>query len=409
MGWGSWASFGCGVTEADVKQAGNALVRSGMRDAGYRYVIVDDCWYAPTRSGNGSLRADPRRFPSGMRALGRYLHRRGLLFGIYESSGPQTCAQVNGLYPGSTGSLGHERQDAQTFASWGVDYLKYDYCSPVGTLRDQIAAFTEMRNALRATRRPIVYSINPNSFHVATGASYDWLRIANLARVSRDLAPIWDTGSFENWYVGIANAIAVDARLARRAGPGHWNDPDELAVGVQDVRYAGTVGSPGLVALAAQLLGRSRNVPTLEEMRTNFAMWAMMAAPLIAGADVRGMPSARRRILLNPRLIGIDQDPFGRQGRPLRANEEVWAKRLSHGALAAALFNPTSVPLTIWTTARQLGLPRSFRYTVWNLWTGRESATRGLLRARVPPHGVAVFRLVPRSRHGRRREPPTRG
>ena len=401
MGWDSWGSLGCGVKESDVQQAAKALVRSGMRDVGYRYVIVDDCWYAPNRSANGSLRADPRKFPSGIRALGRFLHRRGLLLGIYESPGAQTCAQVNGLYQGSTGSLGHERQDARTFASWGVDYVKYDYCSRAGTLHDQIVAFTQMRDALRATRRPIVYSINPNSFHVATGASYDWLRIANLVRISRDLAPLWDTGSFDNWYLGIANAIAIDSRLAGRARPGHWNDPDELVVDVQEVRYAGTVGAPGLVALVAPLLGRSREVPTLEEMRTNFAMWAMMAAPLIADCDVRRMPLAQWHILLNRRLIAIDQDPLGRQGHPVGPDGRVWVKRLSHRAVAAALFNPTGVTITIATSARDLGLAASSRYSVLNLWTGKRSATRRVLRARVPAHGVAVFQLAPVARHRR--------
>jgi alpha-galactosidase len=325
------------------------------------------------------------------------------LFGIYESPGPQTCAQFNGLYPGSTGSLGHEWQDAKTFASWGVDYLKYDYCSPGGTLRHQIQVFRDMRHALRSTGRPIVYSINPNSFHVATGASYDWLRIANLVRVTWDLAPIWDTGRFDNWYMGIANTIAVDARLAGRARPGHWNDPDELVVGVPAPRYAVKVGSPGLTALTSPLLRRSRRVPSLEQMRTNFAMWAMMDAPLIAGCDLRYLSRSARSILLNRRLITIDQDPLARQGRPIRADDEVWAKRLSHGAVAAAMFNPTSRTITITTTARQLGLPSSSRYTVWNLWTGRESATRSVLRARVPAHEAAVFRLVAKPKRRQRR------
>lgn len=404
MGWDSWGSFGCGVTESEVKSAARALVASGMRDAGYRYVIVDDCWYSPTRGADGSLRADPRKFPSGMRALGKYLHARGLLFGLYESPGPQACAQVNGLYPGATGSLGHERQDARTFAAWGVDYLKYDYCSPAGTLHDQIVAFTKMRAALRATRRSIVYSINPNSFHVATGASYDWLRIANVVRVSRDLAPVWDTGTFRNWYMGIANVIAVDARLARRARPGHWNDPDMLAVGVQGSRYALKVGAPGLVQFVIKPLLRDvHHVPSVEEMRTAFAMWAMMTAPLITGCDVRRLSRIERRILLNRRLIAVDQDPLGRQGRPVRADGRVWAKRLSHRAVAAALFNRSGVAVTIRTTARQLGLARSPRYSILNLWTGIKSQTLGFIHVRVPAHGVAVFRLAPLPRRRRHR------
>ncbi len=403
MGWDSWGSLGCGVNESDVKRAANALVRSGMRAAGYCYVIVDDCWYSPARGADGSLRADPQKFPHGMRAVSSYLHHRGLLLGLYESPGPRTCAQVNGLYPGSTGSLGHEDQDARTFAEWGVDYLKYDYCSPDGTLHDQIAAFTKMRNALRATRRSILYSINPNSFHVATGASYDWLRIANLVRVSRDLAPIWDTGPFQNWYMGIANAIGIDARLGGRARPGHWNDPDMLMVGVQGVRYPDTVGAPGLVTLLDPLLGTSRWVPTLEEMRTNFAMWAMMASPLIAGCEILRLPLSEWHILLNRRLIAIDQDPLGRQGRPVGAKGRVWVKRLSHRAIAVALFNPTSRAVTVAAKARQLGVSARSRYSILNLWTGAKSKLRGALRARVPAHGVAVFRLAPLPRKRRHR------
>jgi alpha-galactosidase len=381
------------VTERDVKRAADALVASGMRDAGYRYVIVDDCWYDPTRSANGSLRADPSTFPSGMRALGAYLHARGLRFGIYESPSQSTCAQVNGLYPGQTGSLGHERRDALKFARWGVDYLKYDWCSAGGTLRGQIAAFIRMRDALSATARPVVYSIDPNSFHAPTGASRDWRAIANLVRIGPDLAPLWDTGPLESLYLGIANAIAIDAPLWPRAGPGRWNDPDMLIVGLHAQRYVTTVAATGLGGLINPAPGSA--VPSLEEMRTNFAMWAMMAAPLIVGCDLHRLSPEERRILLNRGLISIDQDSLGRQGRPVRADRRVWAKPLSNRAVAAALFNPSSVAVTIATHARQLGLPAAAGYAVLNLWTGTRSTTGGSLRARVPAHGVVVFRVTP--------------
>jgi alpha-galactosidase len=402
MGWDSWDSFGCGVTESDVKRAAKALVRSGLRDAGYRYVIIDDCWFDPNRRADGALRVSHSKFPSGMRALARYLHRRGLLLGIYESPAQKTCAQVNGLYPGSTGSLGHELEDARTFAAWGVDYLKYDYCSPVGTLRDQIVTFIRMRDAIRDTGRPIVYSINPNSFHGTTGITHNWSRVANEVRTSQDLAPVWDTGQLQPWYVGIANAIWSDAPLAARAGPGHWNDPGILVAGLRTGPYSATVGSPGLNNLLKPT-PRGRSGLSLQEMRTNLAMWAVMAAPLIVGADPRRLSPEVRRMLLNRRLIAIDQDPLGRQGRPVRGDWRVWAKPLSHRAVAAALFNPYNAWITIPTTARKLGLPGASRYTVEDVGTGASWTNAGAVRATVPPHGVVVLRIAPRFRHRRHR------
>ncbi|CAM5280993.1 alpha-galactosidase [Streptomyces canarius] len=175
---------------AQVRQAADAMVSSGMRDAGYRYVVVDDCWFDPQRDAAGNLRADPAKFPNGMRALGDYIHGKGLKFGIYQVPGERTCAQTSGAYPGSTGSRGHEAQDAATFASWGVDYLKYDWCSSSGTRDEQVARFTLMRDALRATGRPIVYSINPNSFHAITGSTYDWGQVADLSP-----ADIWQNSN----------------------------------------------------------------------------------------------------------------------------------------------------------------------------------------------------------------------
>jgi alpha-galactosidase len=397
MGWDSWDSFGCGVTERDVEQAANWLVATGMRDAGYRYVIIDDCWYAPTRRADGSLRPNTSKFPTGMRWLGWYLHARGLLFGIYESASQSTCAQLNGLYPGVTGSLGHERQDAQTFASWGVDYVKYDWCSPDGSAWDQIAAFERMRDALRAARRPVVYSINPNSFHTTTGnhAHADWSAVANLVRTGPDLAPAWDMGPLQNWYTGVLNAIAIDAPLWRRAGPGHWNDPDALVVGMHAAGYAGAVDSPSLSALINSPPAGVYTGLSYEDMRTNFAMWAMLAAPLIVGDDPRYLGPAVRSILLNHWLIGIDQDPLGIQARPVRPDHEVWAKPLSDRSVALALFNPSNIATTITATVPKLGLPAAQKYAVRDLWTGTDSTTNGSLRANVPAHGAAVFRVAP--------------
>jgi alpha-galactosidase len=395
MGWDSWDAFGCGVNERDVEATANWLVRSGLRDAGYRYVIIDDCWYAPTRSASGSLRANTSKFPTGMRWLGSYLHARGLLFGIYASAAQNTCAQENGIYPGATGSLGHEQQDANTFASWGVDYLKYDWCTPNGSLHDQVVELTKMRNALRATHRRIVYSINPNSFHTLTGGAYNWSRIANLVRIAPDLAPVWNMGPLWYWYSGIVNAIGFDAPLWRRAGPGHWNDPDALIMGLQPASYAYAVGSPALAAFIGSPDISAYGIPSLDEMRANFAMWSMLAAPLILGDDIRGLTPTMRRVLLNRQLIAVDQDPLGRQGYAVRRSEKVWLKPLSNHQYAVALFNHSPKRVRLFTTPHQLGLPPASKYTVLNLWTGKTWSTPGPLWALVPGHGVVVFRVTP--------------
>ena len=382
------------MTQADVEQAANALVRSGMRDAG-RYVIVDDCWYAQTRNANGSLRPNTHKFPTGMRWLGAYLHARGLLFGIYASAAQNTCAQENGIYPGATGSLGHEQQDANTFASWGVDYLKYDWCTPNGSLHDQIAEFTKMRNALRATGHRIVYSINPNSFHTLTSAAYNWSRIANMVRIAPDLAPVWNMGPLWYWYSGVVNAIGFDAPLWQRAGPGHWNDPDALIVGLQPATYATAVGSPAFSGFIGSPDIAAYGIPSLEEMRANFAMWAMLAAPLILGDDLRGLTPALRQILLNRQLIAVDQDPLGRQGFPVHSSQGLWLKPLSNHQYAVALFNRSAARRRMLTTPHQLGLPPASKYQVVNLWTGKSWSTPGSLWAIVPGHGAAVLRVTP--------------
>ena len=194
MGWNSWNTFGCNINETLIRQTADAMVSSGLRDLGYQYVIVDDCWFNPNRDGAGNLQGDPSRFPSGMRALGDYLHVRNLKFGIYQVPADKTCAQYFGAYPGATGSRGHEVQDARQFAAWGVDYLKYDWCSPDGSIDDQVTTFAKMRDALAASGRPIVYSINPNSIHAKTGPQRNWGDVANLWRTTEDITNAWNTG-----------------------------------------------------------------------------------------------------------------------------------------------------------------------------------------------------------------------
>ncbi|WP_249123974.1 glycoside hydrolase family 27 protein [Saccharopolyspora erythraea] len=379
MGWNSWNSFGCDIDERLIRDTADALVGSGMRDAGYQYVVVDDCWFDPQRDPQGNLRANPERFPGGIRALADYVHSRGLKFGIYQVPTEKTCAQRGGTYPGATGSLGHEEQDARTFAEWGVDYLKYDWCSPEGTLEDQIAAFTKMRDALAATGRPIVYSINSNSYHPdKNGATHDWSPVANMWRTTEDIKPVWDSGNENEYPMGVVNIVEVNRGLAAQARPGHWNDPDMLEVGVYDVE-----GFKGL---------------TDTEARAHLSMWAMMASPLIAGNNVTRMPDGIRDILTNREVVAVDQDPAGAQGVPVRdhGDREVWVKSMADGSRAVALFNRGERHAGIRTTAREAGLPEAPGYQVRDLWAHEDSTTDGEIRAEVPAHGVVLLRVSAR-------------
>ncbi|GIF74489.1 glycoside hydrolase family 27 protein [Asanoa siamensis] len=368
MGWNSWNSFGCNINETLIRQMADAIVASGMRDLGYQYVVVDDCWFNPNRDSAGNLQGDPTRFPSGMRALGDYLHARGLKFGLYQVPVDRTCAQYFGVYPGATGSQGHEAQDARQFAAWGVDYLKYDWCSPNGTIQDQVATFARMRDALAATGRPIVYSINPNSIHAKTGPQRNWGDVANLWRTTEDITNAWDTGQANGYPMGIQNIVNVTVPLADYAGPGGFNDPDMLEVG--------------------------RGGMSDTEMRSHFALWAMLAAPLIAGNDVRSMTSATQAILKNQDLIAINQDPLALQARQVSgdSSRRVLAKRLANGDVAVALFNQSGATTTIATSAAAIGKTGS-SFTLRDAWTGATTSTTGAVTATVPAHGTAVYRV----------------
>ncbi|KXP01367.1 glycoside hydrolase family 27 protein [Tsukamurella pseudospumae] len=260
LGWDSWNLYGCAVTEAEVEHQADALISSGLAAAGYRTVIVDDCWFAPDRTRDGSLTANPTTFPHGIAALADRLHAEGLTLGIYESPGDRTCAQQSGAYPGSTGSAGHEAQDARTFAAWGVDYLKYDWCGPGVPAEMQRAAFRRMRDALVATGRPVTYAINPNSGVAGSvpGATGTWAGIADAVRVTNDVVPTWRTGAPATEDQGIADVLD---RVP--PAPGTVRDLDMLVAGL-----------PGV---------------TDEQGRTQIARWAALGSPLVLTADVSGL------------------------------------------------------------------------------------------------------------------------
>lgn len=422
MGWNSWNS-GIDLTEQNVRATIDAMVSSGMRDAGYRYVNLDAGWAAPRRGSRGELRADPARFPGGVAALARYAHDRGMLLGLYASPYDEGCSAQPAL-----ASVGHETVDAQMFAAWGVDYLKYDWCRAEAGHDDQVQVFSRMRDALRATGRPIVYSINPNSSGDYTaGSRYDWSGIADMARATTDLVPVWrDTlpplGPLDPFplggYRGVPDEFAAAQAAVTPSRPGYWTDADMMVVGVgwdefvtrhfQGIRNGLTVGEvpPGqqdqLRAMAAMtddqlahLLLRQPNL-TATEQRAHFSLWAMLSAPLIAGNDVRFMNPQTRDILTNREVIAIDQDPRVATARPLAADGRVLTKPLSDGGVAVAFFNAADNPVTIDTSAAGTGLSSAPCYAVRDVWRHTDTKTTAAITSGiVPPHAVTLLRISP--------------
>lgn len=370
MGWNSWNTFGCGITEQIVRAQADALVSSGLRDAGYKYVIVDDCWAAPQRDASGRLQADPVRFSSGMAALGVYLHERGLLFGIYSGARDKTCTQYQGTYPGATGSGGHEVIDAQTFAGWGVDYLKYDWCSSNTSHDDQVSSFTAMRNALRDTGRRIVFAINPNSGVAGSvpGAQFDWGGTATTTRVTNDVTPAWSTANGPSGYQGIVNIVDAAGPLTARVKPGSFIDSDMLVV-----------GSSGLTAA---------------EQRTQMSMWSMMAAPLIAGNDLTNMSQETLDMLRNAAIIAIDQDSRVVAGAMVDDDPEVWSRAIGDKGLVISLTNRSDHARTLSVSLGSVGLVGDASVTGVDAWTGRSfTAQHGELSVPVGVHDTAVLEI----------------
>lgn len=356
MGWNSWNRFQCDVSDALVRQTADAMVSSGMRDAGYRYVVIDDCWQV-SRDANGTIVADPQRFPNGMKALADYVHSKGLLFGLYSDAGSKTCQ-------GRPGSNGYETEDARQYAAWGVDYLKYDWCSTDGV--DPKIAYATMRDALRATGRPIVFSM----CEWGKSSPSTWARgVAHLWRTTTDILPCWECT--KPWGgLGWPSILDLQVGLDKYAGPGGWNDPDMLQV-----------GNPGL---------------TTGESRAHFSFWALLAAPLVAGNDVRSMTPETRDILLNREVIAVDQDRLGREGHKVRddGDREVWAKPLEGGGQAVILFNrgPEAAPISV--SWHELGLADEAKLQVRDLWQHKDLGTLGgTFTVRVPPHEVVMVRV----------------
>jgi alpha-galactosidase len=349
MGFNNWNATGCAIDEKMIRDTADLFVAQGLKDAGYQYVNVDDCWAAPERDASGRLTAHPVRFPSGIKALADYVHARGLRLGIYTSAGTQTCAKT------MPGALDHEETDAQTFADWGVDYLKYDNCNNQG--RPALERYTKMRDALRKTGRKIVLSI----CEWGENKPWEW---------GADVGHLWrTTGDINDTWPKTVEILKKNAPLAPYAKPGAWNDPDMLEV-----------GNGGM---------------TDTEYRSHFSLWSMMAAPLLIGADLRRISPANLDILRNKEIIAIDQDRLGVQARVSSNVDGRWAfvKPLANGDTAVALFNETATATTVGTTASALGLPARPGYTVRDLWQHKDFQTAGDVEAVVPPHGTVVYRV----------------
>lgn len=325
LGWNSWNVYGCGVTEADVRTQADALIDSGLAAAGYRTVIVDDCWYSPQRTTTGDLRADPVRFPSGMATLGEYLHSRGLRFGLYASPGTQTCAQLTGTYPGRTGSIGHEERDARAFAAWGVDYLKYDWCGPGVGQAAQFTAFATMHDALARTGRDITYAINPNSgvADSVPGAHADFTGIADSVRATNDVVPAWRIGHGPYASQGITDVLeAVPARIGAPV-----RDLDMLVAGL-----------PGVSAA---------------EARTQIMTWAMLGSPLLLGSDLTTLPRDIVALLEDPVVTALATG----QSAPAEVGAGELRRDLPNGRMASTVTDPLTHATTL-TVRRAIASPR---------------------------------------------------
>ena len=375
MGWNNWSYYMCDINEKVILDNARALVRTDLARKGYDTVTVDDCWMAKQRGPAGELRADPARFPHGMAHLGRQLHAMGLKFGIYADVGTLTCEK----YPGS---MGHFQQDAELFASWKVDYVKADGCNvptAPGSTKEQTYRdlYGQMSRALAATGRPMTFSVSAPAYfqfdgrplwHRVIGWSAD---VGNLWRGGRDVA-LEKQSPAQKWSSILYN-FTYNSGLADLQRPGRWNDPDFLLA-----------GDSGL---------------TTDEMRSQMALWAMMAAPLISSTDLTKLSQAALEVLGNKEVIAVDQDPLGVQGKVVRQETgmAVLSKPLHNGDRAVALFNSGNTPRTLSTTAKDAGLPDAGSYRLRELHSGRITNSGGEIAAKnVPPHATVLYRVTAR-------------
>lgn len=346
MGWNSWNKFGCGVSEQLIRETADAMVSTGMKAAGYQYVNIDDCWQI-SRDPQGNIVVDSTKFPSGIKALADYVHSKGLKLGLYTDAGRLTCEKRPGSY-------NHELQDARAYAAWGVDYVKVDWCASEGL--DPKVQYAKFRDALAQAGRPIVFSI----CNWGVDAPWTWgPATGNLWRTTGDISDKYDRMSV----IGFSQN-----GLEKFAGPGHWNDPDMLEVGNGGMSH--------------------------DEYQTHMALWALLAAPLLAGNDLRSMTDETRQMLTNAEVIAVDQDPKGVQGRRLwdEGPLEIWAKPLSDQSHAVGLFNRGESAMNITLDLKMLGVSGPVKLR--DLWRHTDlGEARDSYTASVPKHGVVFLKV----------------
>jgi len=361
MGWNSWNTFKCdGINENVIREMADTMVSKGLKAVGYEYIIIDDCWQIG-RDENGYIIIDKEKFPSGMKALADYIHSKDLKFGIYSDAGTHTCG-------GRPGSKNFELKDAEKYAEWEVDYLKYDWCNSEG--QDAIDSYTLMRDALYKNKRPILFSI------CEWGINKPWEWAKDVGHIWRTTYDISFDGRFDGdrWgnQIGWSDLIDKQVGLEKFAGPGHWNDPDMLAVGI---------GMP------------------VNESRAHFTMWCMLAAPLMTGNDLRNMAVETQEILTNKNVIAIDQDKFGKQGFKIHddGHFEIWQKPLSNGEIAICLFNRDTDIKEFTINWEDLKIKLfNGKYSITDIWKDETIGnTEDIINLQVPKRDVVLFKLTP--------------
>ncbi|MDB5111809.1 MAG: agaA 4 [Mucilaginibacter sp.] len=368
MGWNSWNTFAVNINEDLVMGIADKMVSSGMKDAGYNYLVLDDAWMAKERDNQGNLVTDPKKFPHGIKAVADYVHAKGLKFGLYNCAGTKTCA-------GYPGTRGYEYQDARQYAAWGVDYLKFDWCNTEGINAKE--AYTTMSKAIKAAGRPMIFSL----CEWGSNKPWEWAApVGQLWRTTSDITNLFSgVKKINNWEpFSVMRIIELQNAIRKYAGPDHWNDPDMLEVG---------------------------NGMTRNEDRAHFSMWCMLAAPLIAGNDLRKMTPQTTEILTNKEVIAVDQDSLGVEGYKYAEKDsvETWIKPLK-GGLAICFLNRSLKPQAIefkWADNPLhddlSGMTVNFNttaYKVRDVWTKKDiGKTTKTFKQEVPAHDVVMLRL----------------
>ncbi len=356
MGWNSWNAFGLNINSKTVMDVADSMVAKGMANVGYEYIVIDDGWQID-RDENGKIVVNAERFPEGMKYLADYIHSKGLKFGLYTCCGTETCG-------GLPGSYGYEEIDMQTYADWGVDFIKSDWCNTNGlSTRTQ---YKIMSDAIKTTGRPMILSL----CEWGISQPWEWANgIGAMWRTTNDIQDCWDC--LRDWGgMGWTRILELQVSLAQYAGPGHWNDPDMLEVGNWALN------------------------PT--ECRSHFSMWCMLAAPLIAGNNIATMNNTIRDILTAPEIIAVNQDSLGIQGTRIRNDNglQVWRKSLSDSSVAVALLNLTNKETTMYVTLRELGLKSGVMSSVRDLWEQTDlNPITDTFQVNVTAHGVKMLKI----------------